>query len=341
MFDTVKYMFMAAAASGLLAACTSGTTDGDGPADGCAVKFEAREASRASVITNTSLTANPFVVYADMTKTFGSGNAVSVFDGTVVSYTDGAWSYGTLQYWFPGYTYSFVAVCPATLSDLNYENNRLALTYTQPADYTQAADVLTATHRRSYSQGTTAPVAFKFSHIMSRLNFVAQVDPAAEDGVMIQRLALVNGVTRATYQIEPAQLGSATETDDYILGTWTTDDQNTATIFERVESILLQPGEKLELFPTDTDPLIVIPQSVTSDLSVEISYHYASDPDNIITSSASLYSIAIANHGGKWDAARSYTYNFSLGANAFVIYSVPSVEDWKDAEGGNYVITDK
>lgn len=342
MIDTVKYLLMAVASTGLLAACTSGSTVGDDPAEECAVKFEAREASRASVITNSTLTDNAFAVYGDIVRTSGGASPRQIFDGTQVTHTADGWSYGTPQYWFPGYSYSFVAVCPVpgqNISDLNYENNRLAFTYS-PSGYQDASDVLIATHRRRYTEGNSSTVAFKFRHTLSRLNFVAQVDPDSEDDVMIERLALNDVVTGASYEIIPASISSGSETDDYTLGTWTLDEATRGNAFVREEGILLMKGERKDLFPVDSDPLIVIPQEVTTDMEVEIIYHYALSPDSKVVTSARLFPIANTNHGGKWDAGKSYTYHFSLGANAFVIYSVPEVEDWKDAEGGNYVITD-
>ncbi len=340
MQHTLKYIMPAALLTGLLAACTSGTTDGDAPSADCAVKFEAREASRASVITNSTLTANPFAVYGDMVKISGAASTVKIFDGTTVTYSGGAWSYGTPQYWFPGYTYSFVALCPADgLPDISYENNRIAFTYTQP-DYALTPDILVATHRRSYTSGTTSAVFFQFRHIMARLNFTAQVDPNAESGIVIESLRLINVFKQGNYQTAPAPLGTGSETDDFVDGSWTVTG-DTGVLFEKsFADRVLTPGETLQLFKADEDPLIVIPQQVTSDVKVEITYHHGNAPATKIYASAKLFSIANASHGGKWDAGLSYNYSFSLGANDFVIYSVPEVENWKDAEGGNYVITD-
>ncbi|MDE6394659.1 MAG: fimbrillin family protein, partial [Duncaniella sp.] len=206
---------------GAMSACTSDSEATDAIDQGHGVTFTAREASRSTLISNSNITDNAFAVYGDMVLTSSASTATPTvaFDATRVTCTDGKWSYDNQQYWFPSHTYSFVALYPAdaNVSDINYQNSRLSFTYTYPDEYTQATDLLVANHRRRYtSSGTATPVAFDFRHLMARLDFVANVDPAIGNGsVTIHSISLRNVYTQATYTVLPAP--TASQTDD-----WTT-----------------------------------------------------------------------------------------------------------------------
>lgn len=337
---------LTAAAIGTLASCTSSSHD-DELQSNLEMKFEARQSSRASLVTKTNITDNDFSVFGDMVKSATpTATPRIVFDATEVSYTDGQWKYANTEYWFPDYTYSFVALYPAynqddensNVTNLTYENNRLAFTYTQPADYKQATDILTATHRRRYQAGNPHSVAFNFDHTMARLNFTAIVDQTIAAGMVIDRFSLTNIRTQATYEITPAALGTLTETDDYVGGSWTLTDQK-GTLFDITPNVTIEKAESHNFFPADSDPLIIIPQAVPNDMVVEISYHRANS-STIITATASLFNVAIGAHGGVWQPGKSYSYSFTLGATEYIVFNAPTVQSWNEAEGGNYVIID-
>ena len=343
----------------VVAACSSSTSDE--PIDAFQMKFAAKEAtgSRATLTTGSTLTDNSFLVYGDKVSTNDAeADAEVVFKGTEVSYVAGAWSYSDPQYWYPGQTYSFVAHHPAELKNIegttNYENNNLSFQYTYPESYKDAQDILIASHRRIYAPGNPHKVTFNFAHIFARLNFVAKIDPALGEGntVTITRLVLRNVFDKATYSITPAPIASGTsETDDFV-GLWLSMENSdseeefpTSTLFDITleQPLTLTVGDTHEFFPAISDPLLVIPQNLDPEHSLEFELDYYvtlnGTPQAPKTPTAQLYS-ASAVHGRRWLAGLSYSYSFTLGGEGRILFNVPQVQEWDSTEGGNYVITD-
>ncbi|MDE5567092.1 MAG: fimbrillin family protein [Muribaculaceae bacterium] len=340
MFDKIIYSVFAAAAIGALAACTSSTETEE--LQSAQVQFRASEISRSSLTTAETIKESSFAVYGDMvSSTNAAATPTVVFDGTEVKYADGVWSYSNPQYWFPGQTYSFVALHPATPAGIEapkYENNSLSFKYTSPTNYTEAVDMLVAAHRRQYKAGNPHAVAFGFGHIMARLNFVAKLDPnAAASSMVIRRLALVNVSTKATYSIQPAMISVGTETDDFI-GGWSDFSEPTGTLFEINNYVTVPAGGQQEIFPIE-NPLLVIPQNLSQDIKVEITYSRSGTDPNPIIAEANLFAPSIV-HGGVWQAGQTYTYTFTLGNDDYITFDDPTVQDWNEAEGANYVVTD-
>lgn len=192
-------------------------------ASGNEVCFVAGVESRATVITKENIASegSSFRVFGDI-KSDKEDSPLIQFNDCKVSYKDGKWQYDGDRFWIPGYQHSFVAVHPANancLSDIQYSNNQLKFTYTQPADYRKADDLLVAAHRRNYTGGKTSAVQFRFAHILSNINIqVSYTNPNA-DAVPLQVNSVVfkNIPFEATYGITPAKLsGSNTMTSDYL-----------------------------------------------------------------------------------------------------------------------------
>ncbi len=354
MYSRLTYILLAVAALGSTA-CTSETDGADSPANGFEVSFRASTESRAAIANSSTIKNTPFAVYGEFVATDNpAATPVRVFNATEVSYTDGAWKYANVQYWFPAMTYSFIALHPAAdpdgLSNKEYTDNQLSFTYTLPADYRSATDILAATHRRRYDSGATSPVAFNMGHILSRINFAVNVDQTlsgAGNAVVIERLALRNVSNSATFSLSPAPLTSAPATDDYV-GGWTAHAEVTdltPALFDITfaEPITLTAGSRHEFFPlSGTDALVAIPQLLTPDITVEITYHRVHNgiAQTVQTATGNLYSVAVASHGGSWSPGQSYTYSFALGGEEYIIFNPPVVQDWNEAEGASYIITD-
>ncbi len=358
-----------------IAACSSESSAPDPNADAQELRFLATADTRAAIANSTTIKDTPFEVYGEFVSTSDpTSSRKQLFDATTVTYTDGAWSYANPEYWMPGNTYSFLALHPAgnvegiTDKDYDLDSQQLSFTYTLPSDYTRTTDLLAATHRRQYTLGSTptAPVSFNFSHLLARLNFTVRVDPSADDPVTIHRLTLRNVGVKGTFSFKPASLGSGTETNDYEDGTWVVeapseDENNPDELFTITDAgndclpaadLTIAPGLSRPLFRANyvaaanaadgknhpANPLFILPQEVSTKTEMEIEYSVGgSDP---ITATASLYSITVENHGGKWEKGKSYTYTFTLGADEFIIYTKPTVDEWNPDEGGNYVIID-
>lgn len=341
--------------AGALTACSS-EADQDQPAgQSVAMTFSAAEAARASLIYNSNINAGSFAVYGDAQPTSGSGAQPSVvFSGTEVSHNGSEWVYDDIQYWLPSQTYSFVALYPSQAEGLSvnsYQNSSLSFTYNYPTDnYTEATDILVSAHRRIYQKSAekAASVAFPFSHIMARLDFVVNVSPAIGAGsVTLNSITMTGVAVSGEYNVTPGPITSGTSTYDYSDAAWsvTPADQTTPALFSRETNVTLPDGGTYSqsLFPINTDdadPLLVIPQTVGNDVTVTIKYTVTPQGGTATTKevSSKLRTITVAANGGTWQAGKSYSYNFTIGTDNLVIFSVPTIRNWNEAEGGNYII---
>lgn len=352
MFDKLKYIALSMTLMVLVSACSSSTSDE--PNDAFEMKFAAREASdsRAALTTGTTIKEKPFAVYGDMVSTTNpAATPTVIFNNTPVKYTNSAWSYDNIQYWFPGSTYSFIALHPQSAVETltpTYSNSTLSFTYTQPDDYRATTDLLVASHRRNYTVKGSDPVktvAFNFAHILSRINFVAEVKNSQQNPIIIESMSLRNVHKSATYTIMPASIISNNETDDYV-GGWTDyidvpAEGNQLFKFPMVETTIfkIEPGNDRAFFPSNSNPLFVIPQQIPEEMELVIEYRAESAGSEIITVSALLYPASL-QHGGEWLAGKSYTYNFDIGVDTDIIFNTPTVDDWVESLGGNYIIPD-
>ncbi len=336
------YAFLSAVFSTALQGCTSTSSEHEELASATELKFAAFEDTRASITTNNSIKESSFAVYGNMVLTASSNNPTIAFDGTKVTYNGTNWQYENIQYWMPGHTYSFGAIHPAensNVKDVSFENGTLNFTYNYPEDYRDATDILTSVHRRSYTFGTGHPVAFNFRHTLSRINFIVKVDQSLSTPITIEHLSLKNVGLSSSYSVTSASLSDSGETDDYIGHKWSEPSDQTGILFDINTPVTIQPGETYEFFKPIENPLMLIPQSVSEDAEMEITY-LKGDDTTPINASAKIYITTVTAHNGIWQPNQSYTYSFSIGATDFIIFGVPTVNAWNEEEGGNYVITD-
>ncbi len=267
-----------------------------------------------------------------------SSNKLVLFNGTEVQNNNGTWTYSDTRYWFKG-EYNFAAIYPASanaIKNLTYTDNSLSFTYS-PADYTESEDILTATHHRFYESGETSKVAFDFNHIFSRINFVAKVDPTSSKSFVIERLVLKNVSTSGTYTITPAS--TTTETNDFY-SAWTDVSASNGVLFDYQTSVEATPEKSYSFFP-DSQALMLIPQAVDENIEVEITYYPKGDKGAIKTVPANLYLTTAIAHNAEWLRGKTYSYSFTLGDNESIIFNNPTIQSWNEAEGGNYIVTDK
>ncbi|MDE6480516.1 MAG: fimbrillin family protein [Muribaculaceae bacterium] len=304
--------------------------------------------TRGSVTTSDNIytEGNAFAIYGDMTD---SSKSIVLFNGDDVTYDNSnQWTYSNPRYWFADYEYSFVAMYPKTipgLKDLNYENNRLAFSYTLPSNYSDATDILIAGHRRYYDSSSSDPtsVELSFGHIMTRLNFVAKIDAIAKDlGIEIKKISIKGVASNATYEVLPADIKTGfSETSDFSVAAWkisqTPGRKSLAKeiVTSQIEINTKEDGSKeILLFPS-SDPLLVVPQSVTSDIIVELTYSQTGKNDQTVEGRLRT---AASAHGYQWAQGRSYTYTFNLGVEDFILFDKPVVEAWDEDEGGKYIV---
>lgn len=269
-----------------------------------------------------------------------SSKKIVLFNGTKVQNDNGAWTYSDIRYWFKG-EYNFAAIYPATapaIKDLNFsDNNSLSFTYS-PADYTESVDILTATHHRFYKSGPASKVTFTLQHIFSRINFIAKVDPTSSQSFVIKRLVLKNVKTSGEYVITPAP--TTTEIDDFYANWNTSDSKGTLFDYDSEKEAVINKNATFTFFPND-HALMLIPQEVPSDVTIEITYYPEDNKADEKTIPVNLYETTVSAHRGKWERGHTYTYSFSLGDNESIIFNSPTIQKWEEAEGGNYIVTDK
>ena len=337
MFEKFFYTTITIAASSLMAACSSTASEADELESGLEVRFTAADASRSALVKIDDLAK--FEVYGNMVSSSSTTSTPSeVFKATPVTKTDGKWVYENTQYWMPGQTYSFVAIStPSTenITNLSYSADKLTFNYTAPADYTTVPDILTAAHRRKYEKPAT-PVAFNFGHIMARISFVAKVDPSIPNQTLsIDRIEVKGIASRATYSLQPAPLGTASQTSDFVAPTWTISGTPARISYTKNPGETITTGGSTELFPSN-DALLIIPQNVTSDIEVELTYSRGGTPTTV----SGRLRIASSTHGYAWAVGRSYSYSFTLGADDYLIFEEPAIKAWDEDEGGNYIVVD-
>ena len=336
MFDKLKYTAMALAVSLLPAGCATATSE-DEPQQGAEMRFTAAEASRSSLVTTETM--NRFSLYGNMVSTSSPSTPAIVFNNTPVTQNDGLWTYDNVQYWIPGQTYSFAAVhfpSTETITNLTYSADQLTFRYTAPADYKTAPDILTAAHRRIYESPAT-PVAFSFGHAMARLNFVANVDPAVQNSqIVIDRIVIRGIASRANYTHQAATItGGAKQTSDLAGTPWTVSSTPARISYTKEPGVMVSSGESVSLFDATADPLLIIPQTVTSDLEVELTYTRVGGSTTVVRGRLRT---AASTHGYVWSAGRNYTYSFTLGVDDFLIFNDPDIKGWDEDEGGTYIV---
>ncbi|MDE7349936.1 MAG: fimbrillin family protein [Muribaculaceae bacterium] len=293
----------------------------------------------AAVTTRDNIYNNTFAVFGDMTSLDSSYDVKNlvIFNGDEVKHDGTQWAYSNPRYWFTNYEYSFVALYPKTFTglaaDLSYENNRLAFSYTLPSDYTQATDILIAGHRRkAATSNVDKKVELGFGHIMSRLNFVAKVEYTGQNsGIEIKSITIKGIASKGTYTALPATISTGySETSDFAEAAWTISTSEKIA-YTKDTSKIPEVDKSFSLFPS-TDPLFVIPQEVTGDLVVEITYSVNGKDEDPIE--GYLDSALIT----EWIPGRAYTYSFTIKDNESIIFDAPTVQEWTDYEGGQYII---
>lgn len=336
-------------------ACSSESNAPEPAVEAQELSFQANTDTRASVVTTMN---TPFEVYGEFATTGDpAASHTQLFNATPVSLSGGKWTYGTPEYWMPGNTYSFIALHPApkdgagvtglTNKEYDKDSQQLSFTYTLPDNYTDATDLLAATHRRQYNLGPTptTPVSLNFTHLLARLNFTVHISSVGTQNqttsVMINSLTLRKVSNSATFTASSAPITTGTETDDYGVKEWTNHSEPTATLFTITPNIRVSAGNSYSFFPSN-NALMAIPQLLTSDLEIEIEYtpYINGTKQTLSKLKGNLYTVALESHGARWATGQSYTYSFTLGGEEYIIFNKPTVEQWNQEEGANYIIND-
>lgn len=179
-----KILMIGLAATAMLTSC-SNDENVEMPAQKNAIAFSTfvNKSTRATDTDNDNFTS--FQVWGLMSK---DGQTGKPFDGTTVTKSDDKWSYETPVYWENGYTYSFVAIAPATFGTFTAPTavgqwGSIAFTNgTGETDLIAATDGTWATTAVS-TQTCPAPIDLTFEHLLSRVRFA--FENGMDDGSVI------------------------------------------------------------------------------------------------------------------------------------------------------------
>lgn len=318
----LRYIILFIAAGWLLSSCESA---GEDVAQGTEVAFVVSDLSRASVTTDLNYSDSKFAIYGDMR--FRDNPKTKIFDNAIVRYKYDKWGYDYPQYWFPMHEHSFIAMHPVEhdgISAKQYSDSRLSFKYTLPDNYQDACDLMIATHRRMVdsipNSQDVAPIALKFWHILSRVNFMVTNDAAA-DIVRVDKIVLENVNKAGDFAITPASLLSGSrQTDDYDFA-WT-GITNKSTLTANI-SVEVPEDKERPLFPND-NALLMMPQPDNNDVIMHITY-------TLIDAGAKNEQITLTAQApiGGWEPGKAYTYSLDISEITKEIYLTVSVKNWQ------------
>lgn len=306
------------------------------------LKFDLQNISRANITNNDNFKLQSFRVFGDK-KLVGSTSSPStvVFNGDEVKYNSSTngWEYSNTQYWFPKHEYSFVAVHPATvLSEAaapQYSDSRLSFTYTLPSDNKSATDILIATHRRECGEdksGTTGPVRFKFSHILSLLNIAASLDDSAmgeDEFLQFSKLELAGFNNKATLNVASAPLQTNGQTDDSVVEVTNQGGESNLTIGFSPSIKVTNHGESVSFF-NDDDAFIMLPQTFAADSNARFILTYT------VNGGTQERQVTVPLKNIKWESGKSYAYKITLTIDKLELKVETTITDWEVVNADNF-----
>lgn len=234
----------------------------------------------------------------------------AVFNKVKVTKEDNQWKYDGLRFWQSGKQYNFYALYPAveTLTtggvaeDITC-NASGALSITG-FDSTKGHDLMTAS-RTGMLGSDPQPVAFTFSHMLSKVSIIGKVQGGS------------------------ATVTSAMLTDLIVVGnynkSWSNSNTSNTSVSNDSDTELSALGANV--FGKD---MLLVPQSTNA---VKFSIEYNTDTETGKTETFSLSFSEIPN----WEPGKSYRYTFTI-IGDYIVFDDPTVRGWNDAVGGNVVI---
>ena len=268
----------------LTAACTDELNDR--PADtGRAIAFTPAAETRAAVEGSALPSGSSFSVWG----WYGTGNEINknVFDGNTVTESGGTWGYtGGTQYWIPGMTYNFYGVYPAGYGSCT---NSGVITVDN-FDCSNAVDLMTATHTRTYNGTNADAVNMQFKHELARVRVSVESNGATVDGLKVYDVGY-----KGNFNSGNTPKWTVTET---------------AT------------EENTPLSETTELDMLLLPVTELTNAMLKVTYYYGSNASATRTAEASL---TIA---GGWAAGQQYHYKVSIVAGKLTI--TITVMDWNE-----------
>ena len=293
----MKKIFISLLAVAALAACNKSEVIESNPGE--AIEFGDAFVDNATKATDPSYSAN------DITKfnVYGTVNNVVIYPGTEVTKDDAeynsAWTCPVNQYWIPGASYKFVGIVDGNKTNVTETTlvNGMPTTISYKAD--GVTDLLCQTITKTANTDGTANglVAFNFTHLLSKVNFVVNNNSAAAEGYsfLVKNIKFA-GRTEATYNLasgwEDAKEGDISFADIAVA--------SKATSNELATEMLLIPGDVKVTFTVD---ILYNGTTITTT-------NYAP---------ATLYKIAAGN---------AYNFNVAVSVGEKIEFTVTKKPEW-------------
>lgn len=257
-----------------------------------------------------------FSVWGSYVPASGAGGLTTVFDGTQVTYSGGAWSYSGTKYWHPDNIYSFYALYPSVEmlgDDMSSASCTDGIFTVSGFDSTKGHDLMRATAMKQ-TAGDLAVVPpgaidFTFRHLLARVTFSAR----SEGG---------NATVRAV------SLEGLAVKGDYDSSAATPWNNMTRGRVGVVRNTPVTPAGEADV----SGDLLLIPQPLTDGVTLTVTYDTDAEAGKIVSY------ILPATTVSAWEAANYYRYSFTLTGGGYIVFDPPTVNAWSDATGGNVTI---
>lgn len=327
----MKNLFFAALAVAAFASCSQSETIDENASAKKAMTFD--QAYIGKITRGVPVTGTAFADQSTM-GVFSTG-AASTADNLTnqkVTFDAGAWIYSPQKFYEANKTYTFDAYTPykdgVTSIDDAFTGYQVVAAVAQQVDLMYAQQVTGVTWD-GQAATVMAPIQFTFKHALAQVKFSARTiaDYTTSYTLKITKLVLKQVPSTATLTPATGAWSTPTVPVDYTIV---------------ADQALTQ---NMDLITTaNKDVLMLIPQSFTSDLTVEITINVQDaaghTPDATVTKgdhviTATIPATAIAPT--VW--ARNHIYNYQLNLNLdnilnmkSIIFGEPIVEDWAAEE---------
>lgn len=339
----------------VLAGCSSNEPEPAGGDSNAAVPLRFSVSTSASRAEATTQSLSEFSVWG-LYRTTGAVQSAAwnpVFGDTpkaiVRKTAESLWSYGEeLYYWYPGNSYTFLAFASATDNEgqeitpdlhTNANNNSHYLTLSD-FDGTQGTDLLHAVDTRDYIDGTSSSsvVNLKFSHLTSRIIIAGLIDPVLPDNQTVT----VTSISLHGMNSTGSWSGAAFNPASSSYGTWTVSNTTSATnpyANSSIQYTIQKSTNPVDLFKPDGTgiDIMMLPQPISPYSVIDITYFNNNETTTLHKVSLNLATASTQLTNG-WEAGRTYRYTITFGGSDYITFAKPSVVDWEDLSGGNFII---
>lgn len=292
-----------------LASCTDKIVqDGNGHAIGMSAGIASTRVTEAGI---DDLRSSGFSVYGG----YLGDDPTKVFDGDLVSTTNGIdWGYVNTKYWTFN-TYSFYAVHPTTAA-ASYNAATGEFTINHNILDNQDLDLLIAKTENHEYPDDGPVVNMNFTHALVQVSFQAKKDASAGTGtdpVKIESVSLYGVPSSGTYSSKSdtwTYSSVTTEVSPFVQGSDITLETNPKDIFGGAQLML---------------PAQYIPNTYI----LKVKHTEDNYPVVMYLSSASLH---------QWEPGKKYTYTFTIIDKDLIIFDPPKVTPWTESNGNVIIV---